>query len=62
MNGIDHAMRSDSTKTLDDLHGEGSRACWRGQKWKIVFPAKKAVGDRTKTAARYRADPADGIC
>ena len=35
-------MPSDSTKLLVDLREEGSRARWRGQKWKIFFPAKKA--------------------
>jgi hypothetical protein len=42
MNGIDRAMLSDSTKLLVDLREEGSRARWRGQKWKMFFPAKKA--------------------
>ena len=39
-------MMSDSAKTLVDLREEGSRARWRGQKWKIFFPQKKNVDVR----------------
>ena len=51
MNGINRAMPSDSTKLLVDLREEGSRARWRGQKWKIFFPAKKAVDVRWDVVA-----------
>jgi hypothetical protein len=46
LNGIDRAMPSDSTKTLDDLREEVSFHVGGVKNPRFLFPAKKAVDVR----------------
>jgi len=42
-NGIDHVMLLDSTKTLDDLRGEGSFSVGGVKNRRFLFPAQKTI-------------------